>query len=105
MELHAARDREWQPTGHDGIERCLFRNNEDGGRSSVVRLEAGARFPAHRHLGTEGVVVLEGEVEIGGTPMRAGDYLFTATGEEHDVVAVSAATIFVSSTKGTPLVD
>ena len=36
--------------------------------------------------------------------LDAGDYLFTAPGEEHDVVAVSDALIFVSSQKETPVV-
>ena len=102
MELHTARERIWSATDHEGIERSLFRENGMGGRSSVVRLRAGTRFPSHSHLGTEEVVVLSGEVSIGGVAMSAGDYLFTDTGEEHDVVASSDAVIFVSSTRGTP---
>ena len=100
-----ALDREWQATGHAGIERCLFRSNDGGGRSSVVRLARGARFPRHAHHGTEEVVVLSGQVRIGGIDFDAGDYLFTEPGEEHDVVAVGDAVIFVSSQKATPLVE
>lgn len=98
-------DREWQATDYSGIERCLFRNNETGGRSSVVRLSQGARFPRHAHEGTEEVVVLSGTVRIGDAELNAGDYLFTSPGEEHDVVAISDATIFVSSQKRTPVVE
>jgi quercetin dioxygenase-like cupin family protein len=105
MLVKRASDREWQATGHAGIDRSLFRNNETGGRSSVVRLAQGARFPRHAHEGTEEVVVLDGTVRIGGVELCAGDYLFTLPGEEHDVVAVSAATIFVSSQRGTPVVE
>lgn len=97
--------REWKPTGYPGIERSLFRNNDTGGRSSVVRLAQGARFPRHAHQGTEEVVVLAGAVRIGGVDLAAGDYLFTEPGEEHDVVALTAATIFVSSQRGTPVVE
>lgn len=97
--------REWKATGFPGIDRALFRNNDSGGRSSVVRLERGARFPRHAHHGTEEVVVLAGAVTIGGVELAAGDYLFTQPGEEHDVVAVTDATIFVSSQKATPLVE
>ena len=98
-------DREWQPTDYPGIERSLFRNNDTGGRSSVVRLAQGARFPRHAHQGTEEVVVLSGVVRIGGIELAAGDYLFTDPGEEHDVVAVRDASIFVSSQKATPIVE
>jgi len=105
MLVNKAADRAWTPTGVDGIERSLFRNNDTGGRSSVVRLAAGTRFPRHAHHGTEEVVVLAGTVIIGGAELQAGDYLFTSPGEEHDVVAVTDASIFVSSQKSTPLVE
>jgi hypothetical protein len=40
-----------------------------------------------------------------GVELTQGDYLFTSPGEEHDVVAVSDAVIFVSSQKATPIVE
>jgi len=98
-------NREWSATDHVGIQRSLFRNNETGGRSSVVRLAKGSRFPRHAHHGTEEVVVLSGAVVIDGVELTPGDYLFTSPGEEHDVVAVSDAVIFVSSQRSTPLVE
>ena len=105
MLVNKADKREWRPAGHPGIERSLFRNNDAGGRSSVVRLAQGSRFPRHAHHGTEEVVVLAGAVRIGGVELAAGDYLFTEPGEEHDVVALTDATIFVSSQGGTPVVE
>ena len=105
MLVNKAAEREWRATDYPGIERSLFRNNEAGGRTSVVRLASGSRFPRHAHTGTEEVVVLSGAVRIGGVDLNAGDYLFTSAGEEHDVVAVTDALIFVSSQKGTPVVE
>ena len=105
MQIHRAAERRWQATDFDGIERSLFRNNQAGGRSSVVRLAAGSRFPRHAHEGSEEVVVLLGQVAIGGFELSAGDYLFTEPGEEHDVRALSDAVIFVSSQKATPLLE
>ncbi len=105
MLVNKAVNREWKATDYPGIERSLFRNNETGGRSSVVRLARGARFPRHAHHGSEEVVVLSGTVAIGGVGLSAGDYLFTSPGEEHDVVAVSDAVIFVSSQKSTPVLE
>jgi quercetin dioxygenase-like cupin family protein len=105
MLVNKAASREWKATDYSGIERSLFRNNETGGRSSVVRLGRGSRFPRHAHHGTEEVVVLSGTVSIGGVELSAGDYLFTTPGEEHDVVAVSDALIFVSSQKSTPVIE
>jgi quercetin dioxygenase-like cupin family protein len=104
MLINKAREREWTTTPYAGIERALFRNNDEGGRSSLVRLVGGARFPRHLHEGTEEVVVIAGSVRIGEVELAEGDYLFTGPGEEHDVVALSDAVIFVSSQKRTPLV-
>jgi quercetin dioxygenase-like cupin family protein len=105
MLVNKAAEREWKATDYPGIDRSLFRNNETGGRSSVVRLTTGSRFPRHAHHGAEEVVVLTGTVRIGGVELHAGDYLFTSPGEEHDVFAVSDASIFVSSQRSTPVVE
>ena len=105
MLVNKLSNRDWKPTDYSGIDRSLFRNNDAGGRSSVVRLSQGSRFPRHAHHGTEEVVVLSGTVQIGGNELSQGDYLFTQPGEEHDVVAVSDAVIFVSSQKSTPVVE
>ena len=43
MLVNKAAGREWKATDHPGIDRSLFRHNETGGRSSVVRLAAGRR--------------------------------------------------------------
>lgn len=105
MLVNRAATREWKATDYPGIERSLFRHNDTGGRSSVVRLARGSRFPRHAHHGTEEVVVLAGRVRIGGAALDAGDYLFSEPGEEHDVVALTDATIFVSSQRATPVVE
>jgi quercetin dioxygenase-like cupin family protein len=105
MLVNKSAGRQWTPTDYAGIDRSLFRHNDTGGRSSVVRLAPGARFPRHRHEGAEEVVVLAGHVRIGGVDLEAGDYLYTVPGEEHDVVAVTGATIFVSSQRATPVVE
>jgi len=42
MLVNKSVDREWKATDYPGIERSLFRNNENGGRSSLVRLTQGS---------------------------------------------------------------
>lgn len=105
MLVNKSENRVWTATGYPNVERCLFRNNETGGRSSVVRLAKGSRVPRHAHHGTEEVLVLAGTVSIGGADLGPGDYLFTSPGEEHDVVATSDALIFVSSQKAVTVVE
>ncbi len=103
--MYRSANREWKSTGHAGIHRALFRDNDTGGRSSVVRLVAGSRLPRHAHEGTVEVLVLAGTVRIGGVELASGDCLFTTPGEEHDDVAVTDATTFVSSQRATPVVE
>lgn len=104
MMINSSSDRSWIPTDYDGIERCVLRLNPTGGRTSLVRLAAGSRFPTHGHVGSEEVLVIAGKVRIAGATLQTGDYLFTEPGEEHDVVALEDAVIYVASQKQTPLV-
>lgn len=97
-------DLEWAATGLAGIERSLFRGNDAGGRTSVVRLKAGACFLRHAHEGGENVLVLAGTVRLAGAKLNRGDHLLAEAGEEHDVVALSNAFIFIASQRATPLI-
>jgi quercetin dioxygenase-like cupin family protein len=59
--------------------------------NGLVRIAAGARFPQHRHLGTERVLVLDGGYrdEPSGRLYLAGDWHEMAAGTEHAYTALS----------------
>ncbi len=40
----------------------------------LIRAEAGARYPRHRHADVEELLVLEGDLHVHGVIMHAGDY-------------------------------
>ena len=105
MLLKKASEREWIGAGANGVQRSLFRHNAEGGRSSVLRMAAGARVPRHTHHGTEEVLVLSGRVTLDGVELGEGDYLFVEPGEEHDVVALTDALLFISTQKSTAFVE
>lgn len=65
--------------------------------SYLVRLEAGARAPAHEHPGDEECVVLEGSVRyIGGSTLKAGDYEAVRAGARHaELVSDTGALVFL----------
>lgn len=105
MLINTAGDRAWLPTDYPGIDRCVFRLSPAGGRTSLLRMQAGARFPRHRHGGGEEVLVISGCVKLGDVLLRAGDFLFTDAGEEHDVAAIEDAVIYVSSDRATQLLE
>lgn len=66
-------------------------------QSYLVRLEPGARAPAHDHPAGEECIVLEGEVRyVGGSTLRAGDYEVAHAGAHHtELVSDTGALVFL----------
>ena len=66
-------------------------------QSYLVRLEPGARAPAHDHPAGEECIVLEGEVRyLGGSTLRAGDYEAARAGAHHtELVSDTGALVFL----------
>lgn len=62
-----------------------------GADNGLVRIRAGARFPLHRHLGPERVLVLEGGYrdEPSGRVYAAGELHEMSEGSEHGYVALA----------------
>lgn len=59
----------------------------DGCYAGLFRLQPGTRFPAHRHLGPESMMVLEGSVhESNGHFVTSGEVLESDQGSAHDFV-------------------
>jgi len=83
----AAREGSFEPTALPGIRvRRLFVDEEADRITMLVRMDAGAAYPAHRHGGAEECYVLEGELEIvGQEELHAGDYQRMESGSLHPV--------------------
>lgn len=81
-----ASEAQWEPTGVDGVEaRRLYADTENHRITMMVRMQPGSSYPAHHHGGDEECYVVEGDLDVGGTIMRAGDYQFAPAGTEHPV--------------------
>jgi quercetin dioxygenase-like cupin family protein len=65
--------------------------------SWLVRLEPGARAPAHDHPAMEECIVLQGSVRyVGGTTLNAGDYEAVLPGAHHtELVSDTGALVFL----------
>jgi len=65
--------------------------------SYLVRLEPGARAPAHSHPGDEECVVLEGSLRyVGGSTLNAGDYEAVLAGARHtELVSDTGALVYL----------
>lgn len=97
MFVKLAAKREWQSAGYVGAERAILHVNRTEGRTSLVRIKAGARGPRHTHGAGEHAYVLSGKVDIGGQILGPGDYLYTEAGEEHALVALEDSVLFAST--------
>ena len=53
-------------TGDAGVAfKLLYTDRERGTFTTLVRMDAGASIPAHRHLGVEQCLVIDGDLAIG----------------------------------------
>jgi putative transcriptional regulator len=58
-----------------------------GAEAGFVRIESGATFPNHRHLGPERTFVLDGTMHDRGRAYGPGSVIESATGTAHDYTA------------------
>jgi hypothetical protein len=73
----------WIASPMPGIEyKLVSRDAETGMRTRLVRFAAGARYPRHRHAGTEEIFLIEGSVSVNGIVLHAGDYCRSDPGTE-----------------------
>ncbi|MHA7634346.1 cupin domain-containing protein [Corallococcus sp. M7] len=81
----------WMPGPVEGVELMPVETGprREGMMAAVVRLQPGARYPRHTHLGREWNLVLEGGFrEDSGHEVWPGDELEKADGSLHDFTAL-----------------
>lgn len=85
----------WQPFT-DGVQIKVL-HESDGVLSYLLRLQAGARLPAHRHPADEECLVLEGSLQVGSRiEVGAGGYHRAHQGALHaSLSSRSGATLFL----------
>jgi anti-sigma factor ChrR (cupin superfamily) len=96
----------WEPIDLPGIR--VKRLGVDKDRRMVtmlVRMEAGAVYPPHRHAAVEECFVIEGDLLVGETVMHAGDYQRAAAGSLHPLQLTQAGcTLLITSSQDDELV-
>lgn len=66
---------QWRTMDAAGCQKkILFVDEREKSVTSIVRMQAGTRFPPHRHGGIEEVFILEGDLVVEGQQMKPGDY-------------------------------
>jgi anti-sigma factor ChrR (cupin superfamily) len=82
--LHLAGANDWLPYPIPGIRmRVLAINRESGYATLLLDAEAGVRFPAHHHAGSEECYVLSGSLHTLGRRLGPGDFLHADAGTDH----------------------
>lgn len=77
-------EQRWRTTAYPGVTyKVLHVDAETNNITTILRLEPGSSYPAHRHTGVEQCLVLEGTVRIGTIILHAGDFEFAQAGTEH----------------------
>jgi hypothetical protein len=85
---------QWQPI-LPGVElKMLHVDREAGTQSFLLRMAPGSRLPPHDHPdGPEECVVLEGETEVAGVTVRAGDFHLAPRGFRHTEIRTRGGAI------------
>jgi quercetin dioxygenase-like cupin family protein len=85
----------WKPMAEGIAYKPLF---EDGVRrynTCLVRMEAGARYPSHRHQEIEELFMLSGELNVENQVMRTGDYCRADSGTIHGETFTETGCLFL----------
>lgn len=77
-------DEGWAGSGVPGVEvRKLFHDTGTGRNTLLLRMEPGARFPAHLHHDDEQCLVIRGDIGWGELVYREGDFVVMGRATTH----------------------
>lgn len=66
----------------------LRRDEKNGDATVLIRMEPGCGYPAHRHVGSEEVLILQGGYRDSRGEHRAGDYILNDAASAHAPIAL-----------------
>jgi anti-sigma factor ChrR (cupin superfamily) len=77
-------DGAWVSGGAPGVDvKTLFRDKGTGRTTMLVRMQPGARLPAHRHHDDEQCLVLRGDVRWRDLAYEEGDFIVMGRSSDH----------------------
>lgn len=85
--LIRANQLEWRSAGVPGVMmKRLFVDKQTGSVTSLLKVEPGAVYPAHRHAGLEHTYVIDGDVIFDDHELDTGDYEVAMASTDHSTV-------------------
>jgi quercetin dioxygenase-like cupin family protein len=89
-------ERPWEARHLPGLEvRRLDQRAETGRFTALARMEAGLVYPGHRHVDTEELYLLAGDLSVDGHLLGPGDYCAAPPGTIHYVTATRGGCTFL----------
>ncbi len=77
----------WLRTPYPGVTmKPVYRHPVTGEVTQLVRFEPGAKLPPHQHTADEQCLVVEGDIRMGNTVFRAGDFTWAKKDSQHHVL-------------------
>jgi len=90
----------WMSLGPGTWYKLLRASKETGMWSALLKMDAGARFAPHKHLGAAEFYVLKGALEYRAGIARAGDYGYEPLGVEHGATTCAEETVITFTAYG-----
>lgn len=87
---------DWRATGQPGIEWATLHRNGIRGATGLLKLAKGARYPANLCHGGEEIFVVKGDMRVGVSRLKAGDFLVTPAGDSPDGQAMLDSVLLVT---------
>jgi len=85
----------WQSVASGVFLKPLYEDKARKYDTSLVRMDAGAHIPSHRHAGIEELFLLSGDLHVEGQVMRAGDYCRADFGSTHGETFTDGGCLFL----------
>lgn len=85
----------WQPMAPGISYKPLYEDAARRYNTSLVRMDAGARYPSHHHAEIEELFVLSGDLHVENEVMRPGDYCRGDSGTMHGETFSDSGCLFL----------
>jgi len=85
--------------------KTIWTDKETKRRLALVRFDAGAKLPRHKHVGDELIFVIEGSVSDESGEVVAGNANYRPNGCTHTVTSKNGATVFALVTGGVEMLS
>jgi quercetin dioxygenase-like cupin family protein len=89
------RAQRWEKLPFPGVSVAVLREHARE-RTVLLRMDAGARYPMHTHPAGEQLLVLSGDVDVGGQSLAEGDYLYTPPDGRHAAATRGGCLLFIT---------